>query len=86
MTGSFENKYDSTLPFTSNGYDEAVKKLERLLKLTKDRINNFNETTPDDIRNNTEIDEMIFEKELKELSDALEETQRDNDTVLPENS
>lgn len=73
MTGSFENKYDSTIPFTSNGLDEAVNRLERLLAVTQERIARFDANTPEDIKNNTSIDEMIFEKELEELADAVKE-------------
>lgn len=73
MTGSFENKYDSAVPFTGNGYHEAIKRLESLLARTKQRLAAFDENTPEDIRNNTEIDEMIFETEIKELREAATE-------------
>lgn len=76
ITGSFENKYDSSVPFTSNGYDEVVKRLERLLAISKERISKFDDDTPEDIRNNTEIDEMIFEKELEDLAEAVDEIGR----------
>lgn len=79
MTGSFENKYDANTPFSSNGYDEVRERLERNLKVSRERIKSFDKSTPKDIRNNTEIDEMLYEEELKALDEA-EKQVRENRT------
>lgn len=70
MTGSFENKYDADTPFSSNGYDEVRERLERNLAVVRERIKAFNNSTPKDIKNNTEIDEMLYKDELKALDEA----------------
>lgn len=73
MTGSFENKYDADTPFSSNGYDEVRERLERNLKASRERLKSFDKSTPKDIKNNTEIDVMLYEKEIKALDEAEEE-------------
>lgn len=73
MTGSFENKYDANTPFSSDGYVEVRKRLERNLAVVRERIKNFSKSTPKDIRNNTEIDEMLYKDELKALDEAEKE-------------
>ena len=75
MTGSFENKYDADTPFSRNGYDEVRERLERNLKVSRERIKSFDKSTPKDIRNNTEIDEMLYEEELKSLDEAERQVQ-----------
>lgn len=82
MTGSFENKYDASTAFSSNGYDEVRKRLERLLAVTRERIKAFDKLTSKDIRNNTEIDEMLYEKEIKALDNALKEIEDEDVTRL----
>lgn len=73
MTGSFENKYDANTPFSSNGYDEVRERLERNLAVVRERIKSFDKSTPKDIKNNTEIDEMFYVNELEALDAAEKE-------------
>lgn len=67
LTGSFENKYDSEIPFTSDGLTELRKRVTRLLDVTSFNIENFPEDTPSDIRNNAGIDKMWYQDILKDL-------------------
>lgn len=71
ITGAFENKYDSDIPFTSNGYDEVMNRLKRNLAKTKERLAEYDSNTPEDLVNNTEIDEMLYEQEIERLEDLI---------------
>lgn len=70
MTGSFENKYDSNIPFSSDGYSEVTKRIKKLLSITMRRLKEYDESTPKDIKNNTEIDKMLYKNELLSLKKA----------------
>ncbi len=69
-SGSFENKYDSNAPFTSNGLIELRERLNKLLLRTRYNIKHFPADIPADIKNNAEIDEMWYLKNLKEINQS----------------
>ena len=70
MTGSFENKYDSGVPFTSDGLRELKIRIMRLIGVVRNRLKSFNSDTPPDIRNNTEIDEWWLGQLRSEIKES----------------
>lgn len=71
--GSFENKYDSKTPFSSDGLREVQKRISVALNQTINKIKTFNKDTPKDIRNNVEIDKMMLEGYRDELQQQIDE-------------